>query len=766
MLRKAGMEGNTMKDNEGSMEEQKGINMKAGNADVEKKQKITEIVNKTEEELLSQLMKKIEENNLEVDTEKVKEAFTLANESHIGQKRKSGENYILHPVEVAEILADMRMDTDTLVAGILHDVVEDTLITLPDIEYTFGKDVSKLVDGVTKLRNLPRTDSKKIENIRKMVVAMSEDIRVVIIKLADRLHNMRTLKYMKPEKQQIKSKETIEIYAPIAHRIGMAKIKWELEDISFRYLYPEDYKEISDLVKSKRKEREEYTGRVIQKIEEELKKHNVKGEVTGRPKHLYSIYKKIHEKGKKFTDLYDLIAMRIIVDKEEECYNILGIIHNLFIPVTGRFKDYIAVPKTNGYQSIHTTVIGPDDQKVEIQIRTDEMHKIAEDGVAAHWKYKEKKSKTKNDKYYAAVKHIIKANTENPEKFAQKVTDDVLNQTIFVFTPKGDVMELANGSTALDFAFQVHTQIGYRTIGAKVNERIVQLDQILENADKVEIMTSRNTKGPGKDWINMVNNNSSKVKIRKWFKDKEFEEKTKEGEQILEREFEKLGMKFRDFEEDERVFLYMKKFNVGTIDLLCYKFAVGDLSLDGFMKKFEVQEEKDIVQVLEEETEKGNRKKRKSEGGVKISGTENTMYRFAKCCSPLPGDDIKGYVTRGRGIAIHRADCENLKQLMEHEPDREIEVFWDEEAVNSSNTKYQYNFSVKITDRNGLLLDIIRILNEYKMELVNVNTNYIKENGNVYGLLHFGIMIKKREDFDRLANNLNSMKDVIEVIKK
>ena len=744
-----------MKTKEGKMEE-KNItqkNMPTENADVEKKQKKPEIINKTGEELLSQLMKRIEENHLEVDAEKIKEAFTLANESHIGQKRRSGENYILHPVEVAEILADMRMDTDTLVAGILHDVVEDTLITLPDIEYTFGKDVSKLVDGVTKLRNLPRTDSKKIENIRKMVVAMAEDIRVVIIKLADRLHNMRTLKYMTPEKQQIKSKETIEVYAPIAHR-------------SFRYLYPEDYKEISELVSSKRKEREEYTGKVIKRIEEELKKHNVNGEVTGRPKHLYSIYKKIHEKGKKFTDLYDLIAMRIIVDKEEECYNILGIIHNLFIPVTGRFKDYIAVPKTNGYQSIHTTVIGPDEQKVEIQIRTHEMHRIAEDGVAAHWKYKEKKSKTKNDKYYAAVKHIIKANTENPEKFAQKVTDNVLNQTIFVFTPKGDVIELANGSTALDFAFQVHTQIGYRTIGAKVNERIVQLDQVLENADKVEIMTSRNTKGPGKDWINMVNNNSSKVKIRKWFKDKEFEEKTKEGEQILEREFEKLGLKFRDFEEDERVFLYMKKFNVATIDLLCYKFAIGDLSLDGFMKKFEVKEEKDITQVLEEETEKGNRKKRKSEGGVKISGTENTMYRFAKCCSPLPGDDIKGYVTRGRGIAIHRADCDNLKQLMEHDPDREVEVFWDEEAVNSSNTKYQYNFSLKTIDRNGLLLDIIRILNEYKMELVNVNTNYIKENGNVYGLLHFGIMIKKREDFDRLANNLNSMRDVIEVIKK
>ena len=719
-----------------------------------------------EKELLGKLIDRIKKNNLEVDINKITEAFTLAAESHGGQKRRSGEDYILHPVEVAEILVDMRMDTDTVVAGILHDVVEGTLITLPDIEYSFGKDVSKLVDGVTKLRNLPKTDSKKIENIRKMVVAMSEDIRVVIIKLADRLHNMRTLKYMSPEKQQIKSKETIEIYAPIAHRIGMARIKWELEDISFRFLYPKDYREISDLVNFKRKERENYTLEIIRKIEEELKKHNVKSEVTGRPKHLYSIYRKMYEKEKKFADLNDLIAIRIIVDKEEECYNVLGIIHNLFIPVSGRFKDYIAVPKSNGYQSIHTTVKGPNDQNVEIQIRTFDMHRIAEDGVAAHWKYKEKKSKAKNEEYYAAVKKMIETNSENPEKFAQTITGNVLNQTIFVFTPKGDVMELPNGSTALDFAFQVHTQIGYRTIGAKVNDRIVQLDQVLENADKVEVLTSRNTKGPGKDWINMVNNHSSKVKIRKWFKDKEFEEKTKEGEQLLEKEFEKLGIKLKDLEEDEKVFLYMKKFNITTMDLLFYKFAMGDLSLDGFLKKFEVKEEKNLKQVLEEETEKGNRRKKKSQGGVRISGTENTMYRFAKCCNPLPGDEIKGYVTRGRGIAIHRADCDNFHSLMEHEPDREIEVSWDEETANSSNAKYQFNFTVKVLERNGVLLDIIRILNEYKMELINVNTNYVRENMNRYVLLHFGIMIKNREDFERLANNLKSMKDVVDIIRK
>ena len=732
------------------------------------------VINKTSKELLEQLFDRIKKNNLDVDTEEISQAFTLANESHIGQKRKSGENYILHPVEVAEILVDLKMDTDTIVAGILHDVVEDTLITLPDIEYIFGADVRKLVDGVTKLRNLPRTDSKKIENIRKMVVAMSEDIRVVIIKLADRLHNMRTLKYMTPAKQLEKSKETLEIFATIAHRIGMSKIKTELEDISFRYLHPEEYQEIKELVNTKKQERENYTKKVIDKIEKELEKHNLKGEVTGRPKHLYSIYRKMIEKEKKFADLNDLIAVRIVVEREDECYNALGIIHNLFIPVPGRFKDYIAAPKINGYQSIHTTVNGPDNQKVEIQIRTKLMHQIAEDGVAAHWKYKDKKykeKKSKNEEYYAAVKKIIEKSTneanekEKTKSFAKEVTGDVLNQTIFVFTPKGDVVELPKSSTALDFAFQIHTQIGYRTIGAKINDRIVQLNQTLENGDKVEVLTSKNTKGPGKDWIAMVNNHSSKSKIRKWFKDKEFLEKSKEGEQLLEKEFEKLGLKFADVVEEEKVFLYMKKFNISSKEILFYKFATGDLSLDGFLKKFERKQEKKLEEVLEAEQEKGNKRKERSQGGIKISGTENTMYRFAKCCSPLPGDEICGYVTRGRGIAIHRKDCKNFEKLMEIEPNREVEVYWDEEEIRKNTTRYQFNFLIKAYDRNGLLLDIIRILNEYKMEIVNVNTNILKENGNQLCLIHLGIMIRGREDFERLANNLKSMKDVIDIVK-
>jgi len=728
------------------------------------------IVNKSYDELFKQLADRIRENKLDVDMEKIAHAFMLAYESHVGQKRKSGEDYILHPVEVAEILADMKMDTDTIVAGLLHDVVEDTLITLPDIEYSFGEDAKKLVDGVTKLRNLPRTDSKKLENIRKMVVAMSEDIRVVIIKLADRLHNMRTLKYMKPEKQQEKSKETIEIYAPIAHRIGMARIKWELEDISFRFLYPKDYYEIKELVNSKRREREEYTAKFIEKIKAELEKNNIKGEVTGRPKHLYSIYRKMIEKEKRFIDLYDLIAIRIIVDKKNECYNVLGIIHDLFVPVFNRFKDYISQPKPNGYQSIHTTVKGPNNQNVEIQIRTQKMHEIAEEGVAAHWKYKEKKSKSKNEKFYADVKKLKdsvqnKKDNEKQMEFAQEVTGDVLKQTIFVFTPKDDIVEMPRNSTALDFAFQVHTQIGYRTIGAKVNGRITQLNQVLKTGDKVEVITSKNMKGPGKDWIEMVNNHSSRVKIRKWFKDKEFEEKSKEGEQILEKEFERLGLKLKDMMEDERVFLYMKKYNIADDKTLFYRFGNGDLSLDGFLNKFEKKEEKALEKVLEEETEKGNRQKERNQGGVKISGTENTMYRFAKCCSPLPGDEIRGYVTRGRGIAIHRADCDNFISLMEKEPEREVDVYWDESAI-SANSSYEFNFTVKASDRNGLLLDIIRILNEYKMNLITVNTNNFKENGNKRIFIHLRITIRSREDFDRLANSLKSMPEVIDVIKK
>lgn len=699
--------------------------------------------------------------NSELDIDRIEKAYILAREAHTGQYRKSGEEYIIHPIEVSKILVELKMDTDTIVAGLLHDVVEDTLITITDIEYSFGKEVALLVDGVTKLRNLPKTKGKQIENIRKMVVAMSHDIRVVIIKLADRLHNMRTLQYQTPEKQIEKSKECLDVFAPIAHRIGMSKIKSELEDISFRYLNKEAYQQMKELVNTKKTERIKITNEIIDVIKKELDKYHIKATVTGRPKHLYSIYKKMTEKNKKFAELMDLIAIRVIVEKDEECYMVLGIVHGKFVPVSGRFKDYIAVPKSNGYQSIHTTIEYTKFQKVEIQIRTRQMHEIAEEGVAAHWKYKEKKSKDKNEKYYQAVKKIIDGN------FAQEVTGEVLNTTIFVFTPKGDVMELDKDSTALDFAFQVHTQIGYRTIGAKVNDKIVPLDQKLENGDKVEILTSKATNGPGKDWINMVNNNSSKVKIKKWFKDLEFENKVKEGQELLDVEFSKIGLKFKELEDDEMVYLYMKKYNITNLDNLYYKFATNNLNLDTFIQKFKPKTEEITYETVLEEAKENATKyanKNNNKTGVKISGSDNTMFSFARCCNPLPGVDIRGYVTRSRGIVIHNAKCENMLKLVQNEPEREIEVYWDEKLLEESNCKYEYSFTVISLNRESLLFDIIRIINEHKLDIVSMQTITKEENGQNLAKMNIRLMIKNKENFEKLRKILLSMKDVIEII--
>ncbi|WP_067141206.1 RelA/SpoT family protein [Oceanivirga salmonicida] len=712
-------------------------------------------------ESYTRLFDKIKANK-NLDIEKINKAFVLAREAHQDQYRKSGEEYIIHPIEVSEILTDLNMDTDTIVAGLLHDVVEDSLITLADIQYEFGEDVAILVDGVTKLRNLPKKHGKQIENVRKMVVAMSKDIRVVIIKLADRLHNMRTIKFQSPNKQVEKAKECLDIFAPIAHRIGMSKIKSELEDISFNCVNPDGYNEIKKLVNRKKEQRDKQTNLIIEEIKKDLEKYNIKAVVTGRAKHLYSIYRKMVEKNKKFTDLMDLIAIRVIVDKEEDCYMVLGAVHSIFIPVSGRFKDYIAVPKSNGYQSIHTTIEYSENQNVEIQIRTKAMHAIAEDGVAAHWKYKEKKTKDKNEDYYKAIKKIIGSNT------AQELTEEVLYKTIFVFTPKGDVLELDSNSTALDFAFQVHTQIGYRTIGARVNDRIVPLDHVLENGDKVEILTSKATKGPGRDWQNMVNSNSSKAKIRKWFKDREFVDKVKEGQELLEEEFLKLGLRFKDLEDDDKVHLYMKKYNIKDIDHLYYRFAIYDLHLETFIQKFRPEEPENEEKLLEEATEKGNKIADKfSENdntGIKISGSDNTLFHFAKCCNPLPGIKIKGYVTRGRGIVIHKFDCENIKNLMFKEPEREVEVYWDEKLLENSTAKYPYSFKIIALNRDGLLLEYIKIINEQKLDIVLMNTNLKNKNGQVHAIISMRIMIRSKENFEKLKKNLLNVKDTLEII--
>ncbi|MGL5055865.1 MAG: RelA/SpoT family protein, partial [Fusobacteriaceae bacterium] len=444
-----------------------------------------------------QIEDKIKNNNLNVDLLKIKNALLLAEESHIGQYRKSGEDYILHPVEVTNILIDMKMDTDTIVAGILHDIVEDTLITLADIKYNFGDSVSELVDGVTKLKNLPNGTKNQYENIRKMILAMSKNLSVVIIKLADRLHNMRTLKYMKPEKQISIAKETLEIYAPLAHRLGLAKIKWELEDLALNYLHPVEYQELKRLIDTKKVERETYIENLVKELNKiVVEDANLDIDITGRVKHFYSIYKKMYEKGKDFDALYDLIGVRIITKNKTECYHVLGIIQDKYQPVPGRFKDYISAPKSNNYQSIHTTVIGPGGKFVEIQIRTEEMHKIAEEGIAAHWSYKEKVAVNKNDEVYGWLRGVIETQqNENSEEFVKSFTEELIKESVFVFSPKGDVVELAMGATPLDFAFNIHTDIGCKCIGSKVNGKIVPLEYKLKNGDRVDIITSKNAKG-------------------------------------------------------------------------------------------------------------------------------------------------------------------------------------------------------------------------------------------------------------------------------
>lgn len=716
-----------------------------------------------------EILKEINESKQNHDIEKIITAYEFAKESHIGQLRKSGDQYILHPVEVAKILIRLNMDTETVVAGFLHDVVEDTLITSADIRYHFGDVVADLVDGVTKLSYIPEGTKKQHENIRKMIVAMAKDVRVVIIKLADRVHNMRTLKFQKPEKQQSIAKETLEIFAPLAHRLGMAKIKWELEDLSFYYLQPTTYKEISKLLDSRRQEREIYIENVIKVIDDEIYKYGFNGIVSGRPKHLYSIYKKMYDGGKSFDELYDLIAIRIVVKEESECYNSLGLVHNLWKPVPGRFKDYIAVPKANGYQSIHTTVVGPEGRFVEIQIRTEEMHKIAEEGIAAHWTYKEKNKHNRRDNVYSWLRQILEwqQTTDSSEEFIQTVTGDILNETVFVFSPQGDVIEMLKGATPLDFAFHIHTQIGYKCIGSKVNGKIVSLDYKLQNGDQVEIITSKlPAKTPPRDWLSLVVTQSAKSKIRKWIKDQQFDERVKEGKIHLEKELDKFDIKMKELEDEDYTKEFLKRYHLPDFQELLFNFGIGRMRVESFVERYleATKKDKEVLNIDEIITE--NQKKSKApnnQQGIVIDGTDNTLVRFAKCCTPLPGDEVYGYVTRGMGIAIHRADCSNFIALKEKEESRIIDVKWDNKLMDKKVNKYGYSFAIVILDRPQALMDVVRIISDAKINLIGVNSNYYFENGEKLVNIKLNIEISDKEQVNRLKNALYKLEGIIRI---
>ncbi len=718
---------------------------------------------------LDDLLSKIHEKKLNVDEEKIQLALEFAKECHEGQYRKSGDDYIMHPVEVAKILVDMNMDTDTIVSGILHDIVEDTLITLADIKYNFGDHVALLVDGVTKLGTLPNGTKNQSENIRKMILAMAKDIRVIIIKLSDRLHNMRTLKFMKPEKQKSISKETLEIYAPLAHRLGIAKVKSELEDLAFYYLYPNEFQQIKILVENKKEERKDYIDGFIRTLNKILLDEKIKSEVKGRFKHFYSIYKKMYEKGKEFDDIYDLMGVRIIVENKEECYHTLGLVHNKYTPVPGRFKDYIAVPKSNNYQSIHTTIVGPLGVFIEIQIRTKEMDEIAEEGVAAHWNYKEHATH-KDDHIYGWLRKILEFQQEsaNTEDFIMGVTGDIDKGTVFVFSPKGDITELPVGATALDFAFAIHTQVGYRCIGAKVNNRIVTLDYKLQSGDRVEIITSKNSKGPSVDWLDIVITHGAKSKIRKALKDAALESTIKIGKESLEKELLKMGLNLKEAEEDPIIKKHMEKNNISTLDEFYYHIGERRTRLDIVVSKFKkrIEEEKELSNLTIQDlinTKENKQNGGKNDFGIVIDGINNTLVKFAKCCTPLPGDDIVGYVTRLTGITVHRSDCKNCQSMIERDPSREIVVNWDPKMLETKMNKYNFTFSVIIQDRPNILMDIVTLLGNHKINITSLNSNDIKRSGMQFKKIRIGIEINNKMEYNNLISNIMKIKDVISI---
>lgn len=719
---------------------------------------------------LNGILEEIKKKNLDVDIEKIKLAFSFAEEAHVGQFRQSGDNYILHPVQVAKIIIDMGMDTDSIIAGILHDIVEDTFITIADIKYNFGESVANLVDGVTKLKKLPNGTKQQDESIRKMMLAMSKDIRVIIIKLADRLHNMKTLNFVPEEKQLRVSKETLAIYAPLAHRLGMAKIKSELEDLCFMYIYPEKYVEVRDFVNSKKEERDEYIKDVENIISGLLKKAEIEGNIRGRFKHYYSIYKKVYEKHRSYDDLYDLMGIRIIVKDVTTCYHTLGVIHEQFSPVPGRFKDYIAVPKSNNYQSIHTTIVGPEGKFVEIQIRTEEMDRIAEEGVAAHWSYKEKVKVGKKDKVYSWLRDIIELNKEadSAKDFVTSITGDIIEETIFAFSPRGDILELKTGATPIDFAFAIHSEVGCKCIGAKVNGDIVPLDYKLKSGDRVEIITSKSAKGPGNDWLDIVVTQGAKSKIRKWLKEKKWEENIRLGKDSLEKEIEKLTipMTLKDLEESPVIKKHMEKHHIPTLDefyfIMGEKRSKVEIIVDKLRDYQESIREKDIPQkTVIAPTQKSSRKK--NDYGIIVEGIDNTLIRFAKCCTPLPGDEIGGYITKLTGIAIHRKDCKNFQNMIEHEPERQINVKWDLDVVNKKLNKYQFKFSIIAEDNKSLVMEIVTLIANHKIFLTDINSNTITKNGKKYLKIKVAVEISNKRDYSLLIENIKKIKYVIEI---
>lgn len=714
-------------------------------------------------ELMEKLQKGIPQTRLAV----VEKAFQFAEEAHHGQHRNSGEDYIIHPLQVAQILSELEMDEATIAAALLHDVVEDTPHTLVEIEKEFGSEIALLVDGVTKLGRLEFKSKveQQVENLRKMFLAMAKDIRVILIKLADRLHNMRTLKYHSVQKQKEIAQETLEIFAPLANRLGIFRIKWELEDLSFRYLHTQQYYDLVEAIALKRREREAQINDVIEQLRQRLEEVGIKADIAGRPKHFYSIYRKMITQNKELSEIYDLTAIRVIVDSVNDCYGALGIIHTLWKPIPGRFKDYIAMPKPNMYQSLHTTLVGAHGEPFEIQIRTWEMHRTAEYGIAAHWKYKEGAKPTANfEQKLSWLRQLLEWQHDSRDagEFMESLKIDLFADTVFVFTPKGDVVELPAESCLVDFAYRVHTDVGHRCVGAKINGRIVPLDTKLSNGDIVEILTTKTANGPSRDWLSFVKTSQAKNRIRQWFKKEQREENIVRGRESLEREVRKLGLEPAVVLKTERLTAWAKNQNFIGIDDLYAAVGDGALTSNKLLTKFREElskEEREKLQLTALQQGEGKNSSAaygKSSHGVRVKGVDNILVRFSRCCNPLPGDDIIGYITRGRGVSVHRRDCDNLRMHIAEEHDRIVEVVWDEQ------TEATYPVDVQIygVDRARLVTDIMNAVLDTRTHMLGINARVGKDR---IALIQLSIEIRNLGHLDHVLQKIKRVKDVTDV---
>ncbi len=732
------------------------------------------------EELYADLIRSIRRYHPSADNSVIEKAYRVADKAHAQQKRKSGEPYIIHPLCVAIILADLEMDKETLVAAILHDVVEDTVMTLDELRSEFGDEVALLVDGVTKLTQLSWSADKvelQAENLRKMFLAMAKDIRVILIKLADRLHNMRTLQFQTPEKQKEKARETLDIYSPIAHRLGISKIKVELDDLSLKYLEPEVYKDLSEKISLRKEAREAFVDSIVREVRSHMETAGIQAKVDGRVKHFFSIYRKMVNQNKTLDQIYDLFAVRIIVDSVKDCYAALGVIHELYKPIPGRFKDYIAMPKPNMYQSLHTTLISSSGQPFEIQIRTYEMHRTAEYGIAAHWKYKESGSGQiaagSEEAKLSWLRQILEwqRDTDDSKEFLSLIKSDLnlFSDTVYCFTPSGDVKNLPSGSTPIDFAYSIHSAVGNKMVGARVNGKLVNIDYVIQNGDRIEIITSQNSKGPSRDWLSLVKSTQAKNKINQWFKNELKEDNILRGKELLDRYCKAKGINYSEISKPEYMEKVMTRYAFRDWDSVLASIGHGGLKegqvINKMLEEKAKKQKKEITDasILNELTDMTGKPPEiagKSKSGIVVKGIHDLAVRFSRCCNPVPGDEIVGFVTRGRGISIHRTDCVNMINLPEDERSRLIDAEWQKPETDSGSATYSTEIKVYANNRIGLFVDISKVFTERQIDIKSMNVRTTKQ-GMATIIMTFDI--HGVEELNRLTDKIRQIESVLDI---